>query len=279
MRAEAKVIIFLCVIGALAPYAPADALVGQNQSSDPKAASSDKTTDTQIQETETDAEKARSIRKQIRLANISSVASSTDPNTRTALDEYIRQLDALEAPEPSVTETETAESTSTAQATGTSVDPSTQIAGSEPNLIETKQLDAREKFNKRIAELFDHPEKIVHPLAVADTLYDARDYPNAAKFYQLALERMLPNQEQPEQLEQPKQLEQPERPWALFQAGNSLRHDDKIAAAKFYEQLITEFPNSHWTPIAKVQQTIATWASTNKSDTLLEKYAGDPNSL
>lgn len=282
MRAESKAIIFLCVIGALASYARADALVGQNRSTDPNTVSIDKRTDTQPQRTETAVEKSRSMRQKIRLDVISSVAIPADPNTRTDLNEYIRQLDALALPETRSAKPGTAESTLTpqsTQATKTAVGTSAQITASEPNLVETKQLDPRKKFNRKIAELFDHPEKIVHPLAVADTLYEARDYPNAAKFYQLALERMSPEQEQQEQTEQTEQPEQPDRPWALFQAGNSLRHDDKIAAVKFYEQLIAEFPNSHWTPVAKAQQAIAAWAATNDPVTLLEKHAGDPNSL
>jgi TolA-binding protein len=107
----------------------------------------------------------------------------------------------------------------------------------------------------------------VHPLEVGNALYAGRDYINAAKFYRLAIERMSDDKAHPD------------RPWALFQAGNSLRFDDKAEAAKFYDLLISEFPNSPWTAAAKVEQAIATWSAAVSPEKLLEKYASDPNSL
>ncbi len=50
-----------------------------------------------------------------------------------------------------------------------------------------------------------------------------------------------------------------DRAWILFQIGNCLRKDDLPAAAKMYQQLLTEYPNSPWVDLAKAQSNLIAW--------------------
>jgi outer membrane protein assembly factor BamD (BamD/ComL family) len=45
----------------------------------------------------------------------------------------------------------------------------------------------------------------------------------------------------------------------LFQIGNCLRNDDLPAAAKTYQQLLTEYPNSPWADLAKARRDLIAW--------------------
>ena len=58
-----------------------------------------------------------------------------------------------------------------------------------------------------------------------------------------------------------------------------MRNSDIDLACKFYKQLITEYPESHWAPAAKSEQEILNWLKANESSVKLGKYTGDPNSI
>ena len=63
-----------------------------------------------------------------------------------------------------------------------------------------------------------------------------------------------------------------DRAWLLFQTGNCLQATDMQAAADIYKKLITEFPESSWADIARVQSNYITWYKNDKPDELLTEY-------
>jgi len=50
-----------------------------------------------------------------------------------------------------------------------------------------------------------------------------------------------------------------DRAWILFQTGNCLRNEDLPGAAKAYQQLLTEYPSSPWSDLAKVRSNLIAW--------------------
>ena len=123
------------------------------------------------------------------------------------------------------------------------------------------------KNDKDIVRLVEDSKNIVNPLAAADCLYIHGEYKGAAGLYQLGLKQLVDTEDNLYQ------------PWALFQAGNCLRHSDPDTAYNYYEQLISKYPESYWTPAARSEQQIIEWFKTNKSSLPMEKSVSDPNTL
>ncbi len=132
-------------------------------------------------------------------------------------------------------------------------------------------LDVSTKPEIRVAPLItmidENPKLIANPLAAADVLFVKREFKYAARYYILSLSKT------------PKGPKAINRPWILFQLGNCLRYGNPTEAYKYYEQLIVEYPNDHFAPMAKAQQNIIAWYQQNKPEKVVEKYIGDPNSL
>lgn len=259
MRNILRILIILSLVGPLCEHASADS------ASDPNSIPNKTSSSTENVLTGDIFEDYRILKKKLRDSKIESMDFPGDPKTKTNLAESVKQIGDLELPEIKTAEPPAADNVDTP--TTPEVISPRQVTAAEPNSLEISAKNARAAFDKAIAELLAKPDKIAHPLAVAETLYAGHDYKNAAKFYELALQRMA-------QLE-----EQPDKPWALFQAGNSNRLHDTDAAAKHYQTLIEEFPNSPWTPAATVQLAIAQWPENDKPEIILDRYANDPNSL
>jgi tetratricopeptide (TPR) repeat protein len=211
-------------------------------------------------------EKSRQVKKQLLQSNISPVAESTISETKNELFDLIDQLQALELPgtyeetevfEPSIVEIPNEE---VQEASEQSTTPE------KPQDKETTTIQDN-KGDKDIVSLLEGAENIVNPLAAADCLYAHDEYKTAAQLYQVALKQMVDTKEALF------------RPWALFQAGNCLRRTEPDTAYKFYEQLISEYPESYWTPAARSEQQIIDWFKTNQSFVNMERYGSDPNSL
>ena len=97
--------------------------------------------------------------------------------------------------------------------------------------------------------LAKNPEKLVNPLELGEILFVSGNLKEAAMFYSEALKRKDPNDAGASS----------ERAWILFQIGNCLRNDDMPAAAKMYQQLLTEYPNSPWAPLATARNNLIAW--------------------
>ena len=106
-----------------------------------------------------------------------------------------------------------------------------------------------EKTLQTLKTLTQDPEKLANPLELGEILFVSGNLKEAAMFYREALKRKDPNDVNLSL----------DRAWILFQIGNCLRNEDMPAAAKAYQQLITEYPNSPWADLAKARSNLIAW--------------------
>ena len=106
-----------------------------------------------------------------------------------------------------------------------------------------------EKTLQTLKTLTQDPEKLTNPLELGEILFVSGNLKEAAMFYREALKRKDPNDVNLSL----------DRAWILFQIGNCLRNEDMPAAAKAYQQLITEYPNSPWADLAKARSNLIAW--------------------
>ncbi len=100
-----------------------------------------------------------------------------------------------------------------------------------------------------LINLAQDPEKLGNPLELGEILFVSGNVKEASMFYSEALRRKDPNDVSASW----------DRAWILFQIGNCLRNDDLPAAAKMYQQLLTEYPNSPWANLATAQSNLIAW--------------------
>ena len=115
----------------------------------------------------------------------------------------------------------------------------------------------------RIKELAQQPEQVENPCELAEVLYLSGAMKEAAVFYEKALNRKGVGET----------LSPQQRSWIMFQAGNCLRHLDMPRAQKFYRRLITDYPDSCWTDLAKAQDKLIDWYVSEKPETLTKDHA------
>jgi tetratricopeptide (TPR) repeat protein len=91
--------------------------------------------------------------------------------------------------------------------------------------------------------------RLQRPAEVAEILFLSGRSEKAAAFYQQALQQIDPNDTSTAH----------DRAWILFQIGNCLRDADPAAAGNMYRKLLSEFPDSPWTHLARVWEQFAQW--------------------
>ncbi len=123
----------------------------------------------------------------------------------------------------------------------------------EPAKQEVKSKQPEESIPgetlQMLRNLAQNPEKLANPLELGEILFVSGNVKEASTFYSEALKRKDPNDVSVSR----------DRAWILFQIGNCLRNDDLPAAAKMYQQLLTEYPNSPWADMATAQRNLIAW--------------------
>ena len=120
----------------------------------------------------------------------------------------------------------------------------------EPITDETMQM---------LINLAQDPEKLDNPLELGEIVFVSGNVKEASTFYSEALKRKDPNDVSVSW----------DRAWILFQIGNCLRNEDPPAAAKMYQQLLTEYPNSPWADLAKARSNLIAWYLKNEPAKLI----------
>jgi len=100
-----------------------------------------------------------------------------------------------------------------------------------------------------LRNLAQDPKKLDNPLELGEILFVSGNLKEAAMFYSEAMKRKDPNDVGLSR----------DRAWILFQIGNCLRNDDLPEAAKMYQRLLTEYPNSPWADMATAQSNLIAW--------------------
>jgi tetratricopeptide (TPR) repeat protein len=206
---------------------------------------------------------SRITRWELRQTGILAMPAAQRSDAKIQVRQFIKQLQSLRLPR----------SEQTAPAGAGPVQPVTQqplSAPLRPDKTQTSKAPVTDETAHVLAVLMDNPQNILDPLSIADALFHHGNIKDAAKFYQLALNRMA---------NETGKSDYPNRPWVLFQAANCIRRDDPLGAYKLYQQLIVEYPNSNWTAASRARQEVIAWYQQNKPANVLEKYISEPNSL
>lgn len=133
----------------------------------------------------------------------------------------------------------TVEAQQPASAVGTSVASASSPAG--PSLSG--------KAKKTLDTLQQNPDQVHDALDVAELLFLSGRATDAAPFYAKALD----------QISRTDSSYDADRAWILFQLGNSLRETDITKAQDAYMKLVSEYPSSPWTELAKAHGRLLTW--------------------
>lgn len=112
------------------------------------------------------------------------------------------------------------------------------------------------KAQKAIGVLQLNPNQIQDPLEMAELLFLSGRPAEAAPFYAKALDG----------LKNTDPAYEADRAWVLFQLGNCLRETDIAKAQATYMTLISEYPASPWTELAKAHGRLLTWYQKNRTE-------------
>ena len=130
---------------------------------------------------------------------------------------------------------------------------------------ESQPIRKTNNISQKLQALSQDRGKPENPFELAEILFLAGHLKESAVFYEQALEQI--------KTEDPKSIL--DRAWVLFQIGNCLKTEDPKTAKEMYRQLITEYPDSIWTNLAKTQDKIINWYQTDKPKELIKEISSD----
>jgi len=171
------------------------------------------------------------------------------------------------APSPDSTELAEVEPNENPPATETAAKPNDKQAKSElqtpapENRIPLPYKPITGQTLQAVSELSQHPEQLSSPFELAEILFRSGNLKEAAVLYQQALNKTNPKDG----------ASASNRAWILFQIGNCLRNDEPQNAMKTYRQLITEYPGSPWTEIAKARDKLIDWYQKDDPKTVIKE--------
>ena len=206
------------------------------------------------------------ISRQLWRARITASKDGQASQSKTELQQLIRQIDSVEfkppaqTPEPIIIveplwKTEPNEISSD---TEMSQEP-------EPNKIEHKLPDGQitDQTLQTFKSLSQHPDQLRNPFELAEILFNSNCLREAAKCYQESLDRTTADET--DQFADKKA-------WVLFQIGNCLQNIDPPAAIEMYRQLIAEYHDCPWADLAKAKIELIDWYLKDKPNTLINKH-------
>ncbi len=198
-------------------------------------------------------------------SRISAPDSSDDVETSLALKRLIHQVHRMtfndkSSTQPSAPTVEPVPKTQPAVPPAaiveeTPVTPREAAANPTPETASTLS----EKARKALADLQRNPSRVRDPLETAELLFLSGRPGDAAPFYEEALRRTSPNAT----------ASADDRAWILFQLGNCLRETDAAKAQNSYAKLISEYPDSPWTEMARAGGRLLTWYQNVRPDQLV----------
>lgn len=212
-------------------------------------------------------------------SRITAPAPNEDAETRLALWQLIRQVRSVKfdngesarstpppaaptiTPDPAATGPRvvlTATPTKPAAKPETrSVEPQVAVAATEEN-----GSSLSPKAKRALEGLLQDPGQVHDPLEMAELLFLSGRPTDAVSFYEKALEHTSAGDAATAQ----------DRAWILFQLANCLRETDLSKAQKTYTQLISEYPSSPWTELAKAQGQLVGWYQKDQPHQLMASW-------
>ena len=185
---------------------------------------------------------AKSARRILRQSSLSAMSEKEPSETTTEIQELLKEIESLKLPEPKLVMSAKDDVIDVPKQT--SIPTESDPVDAQPAVSQAPKAQPIDYLARLRDILKNNPNEIIDPLSTAEALFINGNLADASLFYQVALERMAGKEDHPD------------RPWALLQAANCLRKDEPKEAYKFYQQLISEYPNSQWTSTARMQQQI-----------------------
>jgi tetratricopeptide (TPR) repeat protein len=198
---------------------------------------------------------AELLRRQVQLQRVSAIEPN-QPTQAETLKQVVNQLGSLQWSQDLA-------GPSKSKVTGNLQEQEVKTAGAS-QVFDRIPVATPVNDKKSLKTDIDDVENPVNALAAADVLYQAKDYPRALRFYQIAAKSKDPDNSV-------------NRQWSLYQAANCLRHQDSQMAIKTYQQVIAEYPNSPWTPVALIQQKNLEWFKQKQIVLSNTRTHNDPN--
>lgn len=224
------------------------------------------------------------LRSQLRQSQLAPLINPADVGgSQKSLKELTEELRRLQLPQLQTTDAASQKPKSSTESVAAksspnvpSVETSTPIAKGD-NKVQTQpttpaQLNKNEGIkpvtvDPVMAVLAANPQAVVDLFSAAEALFAKRDLSRAAKLYQQVIDQMTDN------------LQDQNRSWVLFQYGNCLRNSKSTEAAKVYEKVIADYPESDWAKVARARNNYFAWSQQAKPEDLLTRYGHDPNSF
>jgi len=132
---------------------------------------------------------------------------------------------------------------------------------SDPALADNKTGTLSSGILEKLMKLSERPDELMDPFGIAEILYSTGYLPEAARFYEKALERT--NQEDPVSVRN--------RDWIIFQWANCLRDQEPVQAMDLYQRLLSEHPESPWKDAAQIWLELAQWYGKERPAELIQE--------
>lgn len=133
--------------------------------------------------------------------------------------------------------------------------PTSSISSSRKEPSASLTAETLEKLSTALKD----PNEVHDPLEMAELLFLSGRQVEATVFYEKALALTRPNDPATEN----------DRAWILFQLGNCLRQTDMAGARDMYMKLVSEYPGSPWTELAKAHGRLITWYQNARPEQLM----------
>lgn len=202
---------------------------------------------------------SRALRRQLMAQTASAISVKTPEEEDVSLMQLIEQVMSLRTPVPSDANTITPPQAAGADAIGT------VTTTPETTQHETPAADPQQPLSGfDVLRATDRPDAVLYPGELANILYRAGKPDEAARYYEMALAAVEPEDVAAHQ-------------WLLFQTANCLRQTDSARAVKLYEELIRRYPSSVWAAAAQARSRIVTWKETRQEELHTQLAKRDAN--
>jgi tetratricopeptide (TPR) repeat protein len=215
---------------------------------------------------EGDDEPEGQIVRELWSSRIAAPDPSEDAETRLDIKRLIRQLESVKFqdanPIPTFTPPAPNQPSPEPPLSPIVREPATPIATTSRTAEQPTAPEMSSPDTQRVLEtLRRSPERVPDPLEMAELLFLSGRPTEAVPFYDRAFQ--LTDPEDPSAAK--------DRAWILFQLGNCLKQTDIARAQNAYMKLISAYPNSPWTELAKAQGRLLTWYQNERPHDLMAR--------
>jgi len=244
--------------------------VGQAVESDPAAGTSPKAISLAKLMSRT-AEQAKSLQtgvdqdalsRNLWTSRVAAPKDTTDIEASLALKRIVRQVRSVRfadrdpgptftAPAESASLEEEPEAQTATMSVSESIGLQTAASGNAVSVVARPT-----RMQKTLDFVQQNPDQVRDPLEMAELLFLSGRATEAAPFYAKALDG----------LRRTDSTYDADRAWILFQLGNCLRETDTAKAQETYMKLVSEYPGSPWTELAKAHGRLLAWYQKSRSE-------------